>query len=284
MAHLLMRASVLLFMIGSLGGIGLRVPPRGIVGPLTNTRFLAVSLIANWLVCPALGLLVLYLIPIDRPYATGLLLLALAPCAPFAPAVVKMAGGEAAYLATFMVLSAVATVVIMPLAAPPLVGSPVDAVAIARPLALFVLAPLLVGMAIRHRYPGAADRARRPVEMATGAAGLMVLLLVLALYGRGLLNAVGSHAIAAQLVFLAAITLVAHLLGRGLPDSQRSVVTLGTCTRNLGAALAPVTVIEPDPRGVVMIMIAGILTGLLSVLVARRLAARGQLARQVTPT
>jgi BASS family bile acid:Na+ symporter len=285
MLQLLMRVSVLLFMIGSLGGTGLRVAPRQVVGPLTNLRFLAVSFVANWLVAPPLALLVLYLIPIDRPYATGLLLLALAPCAPFAPAVVKIARGETAYLATFMVaISAVATVVIMPIAAPPLIGASVNAWAIARPLVFFVLVPLLLGMSIRHRYPDVADRVMPVIEKLTAAVGLVLLVLTLSLYGRGLLNAIGSHAIAAQLVFLLAITFVAHVLGARLPQSQRSVITLGTCTRNLGAALAPVSVVEPDPRGVVMIMIAGILTGVLSAMLAKRLAPRIESPRPVTTT
>jgi BASS family bile acid:Na+ symporter len=281
MSELLMRLSVLLFMIGSLGGIGLRVSPRDVLRPLTDVRFLSVGIVTNWLAAPALALLVLYLIPIDRPYAVGLLLLALAPCAPFAPAVVKIAGGDPAYLAAFMVQSAVLTVLVMPLAAPPLVGAPVDAVAIARPLGMFVLLPLLGGMELRRRSASVADRVIPALEKLTAAAGLVLLVLTMVLYGGGLLNAVGSHAIAAQLVFLVAITVVADLVGARLPASQRSVVTLGSCTRNLGAALAPVAVIEPDPRGIVMIMIAGVLTGLLSVLVARRLAHRATAANAV---
>jgi bile acid:Na+ symporter, BASS family len=47
------------------------------------------------------------------------------------------------------------------------------------------------------------------------------------------------------------------------------VLTLGMCSRNLGAALAPVMAIEPDPRAMVMLAIAIPVTVGISALTAR---------------
>jgi len=216
-------------------------------------------------------------VPLEAPYATGILLLALAPCAPFAPLMVQRARGDPAYLAAFMVLSAISTVVLMPLAVPLLIdGLSADAWAIARPLLLFVLAPLLVGMALRGANVHLAGRATPVVARMTNLAGVVALLLMVVLYGRGIVDAVGSYAIATETVFLAVITVATHLLGAGLADEQRTVLTLGVSTRNLGAALAPLAVSNYDQRAIVVIAIAGPLALIVAAVTARWLERRGR--------
>src|SRR4051812_41809991 len=118
-----MKIGIMLFMVGSLGGVGLRVTPRDLLRPLKHTRFLIISMVTSWVVCPLIAVLVLKFVPLAQPYAAGLMLLSLAPCAPFAPAMVRIARGDASYLAAFMVLSAVTTVIFMPVGVPLLLGS-----------------------------------------------------------------------------------------------------------------------------------------------------------------
>jgi BASS family bile acid:Na+ symporter len=89
-----------------------------------------------------------------------------------------------------------------------------------------------------------------------------------------MLDAIGSYAIAAQVVFVAGITVAAHLSGAGLADRQRSVLTIGVCTRNLGAALAPLSAVDADPGSLVMIAIAAPVTLVMSSLAARWLTPR----------
>ena len=65
-----------------------------------------------------------------------------------------------------------------------------------------------------------------------------------------------AYAIAAQLIYAVGLVLGAHALGAGMPAGQRSVLSLGACSRNLGAALAPLLVTPPDPRAMVMVALA----------------------------
>ena len=270
-----MRVGVVLFMVGSLGGVGLRVAVHDAIAPLKEGRFLIVCLITSWVVCPLTAVLVLYFVPLAEPYAAGLVLLALAPCAPFAPAVVKMARGDTSSLAAFMVFSAVTTVILMPVGVSLLLeGVDISPWRIARPLLLFILLPLACGMAIRHVAPLVAARIQSGVEMVTAAAGLLLLVVVMSLYGAGILDAFGSHAILAQALFLLVVTSVTHGLAMLLRPEQQTVVTLGIATRNLGAALAPISAVAKDERGDVMIAIGGIATLLWSLLVARYVASR----------
>src|SRR3954453_4413382 len=109
MIALALQGATVVFMIGSLFGVGLVAAPRDVWQPLKNGQFVAATLVGGWVIAPLTALFVLWLIPIAPPYASALLMLSLAPVAPFAPAMMQIARADAAYAAAFMVLSAVAT-------------------------------------------------------------------------------------------------------------------------------------------------------------------------------
>ena len=269
------QAGVIVFVVGSLGLAGLAVTVGGVFAPLRHTRFVLLTLGLGWVLCPAVAYGLIRLMPVAPPYETGLLLLALAPGAPFAPALARAARADAAYTAAFIALTSVATVVLMPLGVAILIpGSTTDPGVIARPLLWFVCLPLVTGVLIRDRLPSTADRLTPLLEAATRLSGLVVLLLMVVLHGRGVLDTVGSFAILTLLLFLVAVTVVTDRSGSALPYSQRSALTIGMCTRNLGAALAPAAVIDPDPRVIVMIVIAAPATLLVGLGAARILARR----------
>jgi BASS family bile acid:Na+ symporter len=272
---LLLRVSVVIFMAGSLAAAGAAVLPRDAIMPLTQPRFLVRVLIASWVMPPIVAVGVLQAMPIDPGYAVGLWLLALAPCAPFAPAMARSTGGDAASMAAVMVLSAALTVVVMPFAVSRLgTGLTADPLAIAAPLVMFVLLPLAGGVAVRAIRPRLAEWLIGRLAIVTGISGGVALLLVAVLYGPGVVTAVGSHAIAAQLLFLAAITVAAHAIGAGLPAAQRSVLTIAVSTRNLGAALAPLVSPDSDPNAVVMVTIGAPATLVVSALATQWLRRR----------
>ena len=262
-----------MFTAGSLLAVGLRATLRDAFAPLADARFVALTLVVGWIVCPGVARLLLAIIPLDRPYASGLLVLSLAPAAPFAPGLMQRAGAGPGHTAAFMMLATVATVVILPLAAPILIGGvAASPVVIARPLVLFVLLPLLIGVITRRLNQNLAERSLTAVTLITNVAGIVLLLAIVPLYGPGMVNAIGSFAIAMQLVFIGLVTLLAHLAGAGLSESAQTAITLGMCSRNLGAALASLAQIEPDPRAMVMIAIAMPVTLACSMVAARWLA------------
>lgn len=282
MTELALRITVVIFMAGSLGAVGLALSPRDAIEPLRQPGFVVRVLVASWLVPPALALLLLAVVPLEPAYVTGLWLLALAPCAPFAPALVSLAGGHAASMAAVMLTSIVTTVVVMPLALPLAAGVSADFLTIARPLLVLVLLPVAIGIMVRRVAPGAAQRLRRPLDIVTGVTGAIGLGLVGVVHGRGIDGAVGSLAIATQIVFLCAIAIVVHGIGWGLDERQRRTLTICSVTRNLGAALAPLAGAASDQRAIVMVAIAVPTTLAIGVLAAVWLAGEGQ-RRRVTP-
>jgi BASS family bile acid:Na+ symporter len=211
-----------------------------------------------------------------EPYAIGLIFLGLAPCAPFLPLVAEKAGGDMAYVAAFMLLAAVGTVILMPLLVPILVkGFAAGAWTIAKPLVLFIALPLAVGVVVRYNAEAFADRAAPFVKMISMIDTVIMLALVVIIYGKDYISAVGTYAIGAQIVYGIVIAIASYTLAFGLPHSQKSVLALGLTTRNIGAALAPlISAPGTDNRSITMCTLAVPITVLIAAIAAKVLATR----------
>jgi BASS family bile acid:Na+ symporter len=142
----LLKLTLVVFMVGNLLDMGLRLKLDEALAGLRNVRFVAFSLLWGFVLCPALAVLLAKSLPLAHPYAIGLVLLGMTPCAPFLPPMVERARGDMGYAAAFMLLASVVTVGYMPFAVPLLVkGLSADTWTIAKPLILFLLVPLAVG-------------------------------------------------------------------------------------------------------------------------------------------
>lgn len=255
--EIVLRVSVVAFMAGNLLAIGLETDLRAALAPLADVRFVVTAALLDIVFCPGLAWLITRLLPIAQPYANGLLLIGLAPAAPFLPMMVRRAGGDLAYTAAFMLIAAIGTVLLMPLAVPLIVpGLSVDPWTVAKPLVVLLLLPMASGMAVKTVAPGWAAGLLRIVRPVANSATVLLLVAIAVRYFDGFVDAVGSYAIAAQLLYAVGLVLGAHVLGVGLPAGQRSVLSLGACTRNLGAALAPLLITPPDARAMVMVALA----------------------------
>lgn len=255
MLEALLKITLVIFMIGNLLGMGLRLRLAEALRDLGDLRFIAISLLWGFVLLPGVAYAIVQVVPMAHPYAVGLLLLAMTPCAPFLPPMVERARGDLGYTAAFMLLVSVVTVGYLPFAVPMLItGFSADPWTIAKPLLLFLLAPLLVGLLLQQRSAGLAATLHPIVRRVTGVDTLLMLLLCVVVYGREFLDLVGSHAIGVQIVFFAAATAGPFVVGFGLTRAQRTVLSLGMATRNLGAAFAPLFAVPGfDQRATVMV-------------------------------
>src|SRR5512143_4242345 len=106
--------TIVIFMVGNLLEVGLRLDAPEAVAALRNVRFVVLSLLWCFVLGPALAVLLTKLIPLTEPYAIGLVVLGVAPCSPALPPMVKKAGGSLAYMSAFMLIAYVGTVALMP--------------------------------------------------------------------------------------------------------------------------------------------------------------------------
>lgn len=271
MLEKLLSITLVVFMVGNLLDMGLRLDVRQAWSAMRNARFTAQTVLWGFILCPALAYAITMVVPLAPPYATGMILLGMAPCAPFLPMMAEKARGDLSYAAAFMVLASVITVAYMPLAVPVLVkGFAADAWTIAKPLVSFIVVPLVIGVATQRVSAPFSARFEPVVKKTTGINTMVMLALCVIIYRDDFIGAVGTYAFGAQILFFSVATAGSYGLAIGLPRNQRSVLALGMATRNLGAAFAPLLAAAGvDRRAIVMVAIGVPMQTIAAVVAAR---------------
>jgi BASS family bile acid:Na+ symporter len=218
-----------------------------------------------------LGFLITMVLPLAEPYVIVVLLASLAPCAPFLQQMVGKARGDMGFAGAFIPLVAVGTVVLMPLMAPLLIkGLTINAWALAKPLLLTILFPLMVGTAIRHYAGTLATRIFPATSLVAQLSTLATVVSCLLLYGRGMLDTAGSFALLSMTLFMVGMALITYRFGFGMKQAKRSVMALGMGTRNIAAVLtAAIAIPNADTRIVVMVVMWTLWSVVLAVIGAR---------------
>src|SRR5262245_2886073 len=149
----------LIFVVTASLGQGFAMTTEGFWDTLGAKGQLNVMLlISNFIVMPALMIGLASLIDFDPQVKMGIVVLAVTAGAPFIPWLVSRGKGDVAYSAVVSFSLTLLTIVVLPLAMPPLLraldtGATPSVWTVAWPLLLFILLPLVVGMICRARYP-----------------------------------------------------------------------------------------------------------------------------------
>jgi len=247
---------VLVFTVSNLAAMGLQVKVPDVVVALRNKKSLALIFVWGWVVGPVFGYLITRVLPLAEPYVIVVLLTSLAPCAPFLQQMVAKARGDMAFAGAFIPLVAAGTVVFMPLMAPLLIqGLTIDTWALAKPLLLTILLPLVIGAAVRHYAATVATKIFPAVKGLALLSTLTTIAWCLVLYGRAMLDTAGSLALLSMTLFMVGMALITYRFGFGMKQAERSVMALGMGTRNIAAVLAGALAIpNADTRIVTMVV------------------------------
>lgn len=268
------NASVVLFVVSSTLGVGLRLTVGEIAAPLRNARLVALSLFANFAVSPAVAFVLAAALGLDEALRVGLLLCGLAAGAPFVLKLADIAKGNMPFAVGLMVVLMVITVGYVPLILPMLLeGVSVDPAKIARSLIVLMLIPLALGLAVRARLQTFAARAAPLVGRLSSAAMILVITLTVAGHFRSVLSVLGTFGILAAVAFTVVCAAMGWFIGGPAVDT-RSVLALGTAQRNTAAALVVAGQNFSDPKVVVMITVVMIVAFATLVPLARVLAQR----------
>ena len=192
--------------------MGLTLTPRAITAPLRDLRLVLLALALNFVVAPAFAWAVTRVIPPDPSHAIGLLLLGGAAGAPFLPKVVSIARGDPAVSAALVVLLTFGTILFIPFALPLMIpGLHADAWSLARPLVMFILLPLAVGMFVKSFASSLAARVAPTLATIGNAALLLLLVLLIALHFRALLGILGSFVVIAAVLYFAGLFFISWI-------------------------------------------------------------------------
>ncbi len=266
---------VLFFTVSNLAAMGLQVKMPEVVVALRNKKSLALIFVWGWVLGPAFGYLITQVLPLDEPYVVVVLLASLAPCAPFLQQMVGKARGDMGFAGALIPLVAIGTVVLMPIMAPLLIkGLTISTWALAKPLLLTILLPLVIGAAIRHFADTAATKIFPTAKGLAGLSTLLTILWCLVIYGRGMLNTAGELALLSMTVFMVGMGLITYRFGFGMKQNQRSVMALGMGTRNVAAVLAAALAIPNADPGIVVMTIMWTLWSVVLAAIGAKIFAR----------
>lgn len=274
----LANVAILAFVLSSMVSLGLSLTVRQVTEPLRNVRLVVLALVANFVVAPAAAWGVASLMGLSDSQSLGLILLGCAAGAPFLPKLAQLAKGDVAYSVGLMVLLMVVTVAFIPLVLVPLVpGIEVSAWDVAQPLVFGMLLPLTIALTVRARYDDA-KRFAPPLNQVSTVTLVLAMVIALVLGLPQLIDAFGTGAFIAVLLFTAVCLVVGYLLG-GKGPAQRWVTSLGTTQRNVSAALLIATTsFAGDAEVLVLVMVGAVLTGAALLVLAAELG-----RRQATP-
>jgi BASS family bile acid:Na+ symporter len=245
----------IVFVLSSMLGMGLGLRVADIAAPLRNRRLVTLSLVANFIVMPALAVALARLLRLDEALGIGLLLLGASGGAPLLPKLAQMARGNLAFAVGLMVLLMVITVGYIPIVLPALLpGISVNPAQIARSLVVLMLLPLGGALAVNAYRPQLAARVKPPLDRIANISLIALIALQTLLNLRSVAAVFGTFGILAAVVFLAAGYATGWVLG-GPANDTRVVLGLGTSQRNIAASLVVAGQSFDDPTVVVMVVV-----------------------------
>ncbi|MCX5751088.1 MAG: bile acid:sodium symporter [Candidatus Saganbacteria bacterium] len=265
---ILISLSMYTFILSSLFGAGLGLTVREIIEPLKKVKTVLLAILANFILIPALAYALSILFHADSALQTGLIIIASCAGAPFLPKLVTTAKGNLAYSIGLMVLLMVATVVFIPLVLPLLIpGLSISPWAIAKPLIILMLLPLILGLLIRALKPNFALLIKPFIEKTSSISlilwGVLALLVdykvIISAYGSGVYNLTGLFTIGALLI--------GYILG-GSNKEDKIVMMFGSGARNIAAALLVAVSNFDTPRIITVVLIGSIVQFVFSFVLA----------------
>ncbi|ATG52903.1 Na+-dependent transporter [Brachybacterium vulturis] len=239
---LLINVSVPAFAIASMLSMGLRTPLRAFRNQLRDRRTVFAVLGANFVVVPAVGTLLVWLLNGMLPHETGEGFV-IALCAAGAPFVLQLGAmaripyGETAGPMAVLLLG---SILFMPLVVPFLLQDvSVHGWSVAQLLLGTMLSPMIAGIVIAAVWPGRADRFAR---IAGSVAAVSAVLMFLSGFGANT-GLVLSLVLSPVLLVAAGLVALAFVAGRFAGDLAGDTLTVPdgpailTSQRNIAAAL-----------------------------------------------
>src|SRR4051794_15607892 len=185
--------AVVVFVVSSTLGVGLRFTVNQILAPLRNGRLVALSLVANFVLTPLAAIVLAKVLGLDEPLRIGLLLCSVAGGAPFLLKLTDLAKGDMPFAVAMMIVLMLVTVGYMPVVLPLVLdGISVDPLKIARSLVLMMLIPLAVGLVIRAWLPGLAAWLTTVVTPLSSISMILVVVLTSVGHINSLLSVLGT--------------------------------------------------------------------------------------------
>jgi len=269
----LLNVLVIITLIEMMVLVGLGVTFAELVDTGRNWRLVARAMAANYLFVPGAAIVLLILFAATPAVASGFLILAVCPGAPFGPPFARIARANLPVAVGLMVIlagsSSVVSPVLLRLLLPWVSGGnapPMDLNGMVAALLGTQLLPLLFGLLVRHRWPQLAKRLLSPLELVSKVLSLTAVGLILGSQFQMLME-IRVRGFVGMLILLAASLVLGWLAGGSRREDSKTTA-LTTALRNVGVGLVIVTGNFAGTPAVLAALAYGILEVLGSLFVA----------------
>lgn len=254
---LLLKAGTSVAVIGLMFSSGLNMAPGHLMFFRGRFSLLLKSLLAVLVLVPLAALAVAYVIRPVQEAAVGLAIMASSPAAPLMLTRASRAAGRLDYtgslhliLAALSIASTPVTLAVMS----SLIGfeATIDPLEIARLAFTMILLPVGLGLFVREKRPGVAERISRPLNRVFGALLVLVVLVLFAKTYRFIFD-LDFHSYAAVAIFIVLALAAGHF---SAPDvfEERTALALEAAGRNPGFALVIAQVNFPHAKPVAFLI------------------------------
>lgn len=265
-------------------GMGLGLVPEDFRRIGRDPKAVAAGSLAQVVLLPLLGALIVWLVPMPPPIAVGLMVVAICPGGPSSNLITYLARGDVALSVTLTAISSLITVFTIPLLANQalrlLMGTeaqfslPIGSTMLQ--ILLITLVPTAIGMALRQRFPKGAIRLEAQVSRLAVALLGLIIVLVLLKEGARLPEFIAKVGLAALLLNgLGALAGYGTARLLGLPVAQQISLAIEVGIQNCTLAIAITAGLLGNPEMAVPAAVYGLwmyITGLGIVRLGRRAA------------
>jgi len=253
---LILQASIMLTVLG----LGLTATFQDATFLFRRPALLLRAVLSMNVVMPVIAAVIATSFALPFEVKVALVALAVSPVPPIIQKKQITAGGREEYVVGLLVAMSVLAIVLVPLTVLILDrvfdrSAAIGPAAVAKIMLMTVLAPLIVGLLIRHWLP-ASEKASNAIIATAGI--LLVVAVALLLYGLWpIIRTFIGNGVVLMLAVLAIIGLgVGHLLGGPRPG-DRTALAMSTASRHPAVALAIATsgaISEPKPElGIILL-------------------------------
>ncbi|RBI59765.1 sodium symporter [halophilic archaeon] len=244
-----------IFVLSTMLSIGLELTIDQLLNSLKKRRLIAKSLVLNLVAIPLLAYLFVLVLPIEAGYTAGILLIAMAPGAPFGPKLAEISESDIAFASGLMAVLGFVSVVTIPITVALLMPGNVDADPLGIAWLVFAvqLAPLVVGLVVDIRSPPLADRLYPPIQRLSNYSFVFLIVLLLVVYIDEMVLLIGTGTLLISVVLVGAALLLGYVLG-GPAQDTREVLATTTAARNAAIALFIATTSFADPNVLTVVL------------------------------
>jgi BASS family bile acid:Na+ symporter len=246
----------LTFIVTCMLSIGMQTGVSDVRSLGASKGFLVRTLLANFLVVPIVGVAIARLLPLEPVVAGALVLLACTPGGLSTVQFISKVKGEAHVAGAIVCLLSLLALFVSPLLLHLVLPGNVRLVipygSVLLFFLLFLLLPLLAGMLLLNKAPGAAGKLSMPLAL-VGVITFVSFMVVTGDFRKAAAGDIGIVAVGAMLLFILVSMVIGWFMG-GPNRNLRQILASSTSMRNAALCLAIVQASSPGHAVIVPLL------------------------------